>query len=139
RPVPRLPHAASPAIAIRTGPLHPAMAAPRKDAPTPPEEVQRYYAQFPEESRLSSGPSQLEFERTKEVLARVLPPPPCRVVDVGGAAGAYSLWLAERGCEVHLVDASSRLVEEARKQSGRAAKPLASIALGDARRLPRPD
>jgi hypothetical protein len=38
-----------------------------EDAPTPPEEVQRYYAEFSEESRLSSGPSRLEFERTKDV------------------------------------------------------------------------
>lgn len=119
--------------------LHPAMAASHQDAPTPPEEVQRYYARFPEESRLSSGPSQLEFERTKEVLTRVLPPPPCRVVDVGGAAGAYSLWLAGRGYEVHLIDASPRLVEEARKRSSQTAGPLSSIAVGDARRLPQPD
>jgi 2-polyprenyl-3-methyl-5-hydroxy-6-metoxy-1,4-benzoquinol methylase len=33
---------------------------------------------------------------------------------VGGAAGAYAGWLAERGYTVHLVDAVPRLVEEAR-------------------------
>jgi len=115
-----------------------AVPAARKDAPTPPAEVQQYYARFPEESRLATGPSRLEFERTKEVLTRVLPPPPCRVLDVGGAAGAYSLWLAGQGYEVHLVDAAPRLVEEARKQSSRAGKPLASIQVGDARQLPHP-
>lgn len=111
----------------------------RDDPPPSSDEVQRYYGEFPEESRLSSGPSRLEFERTKDVLTRVLPPPPCRVVDVGGAAGAYSIWLAARDYEVHLVDASPRLVEEARKASHRASTPLASIAVGDARHLLRPD
>jgi ubiquinone/menaquinone biosynthesis C-methylase UbiE len=104
---------------------------------TPPPEVQAYYAGFPEESRLGAGSSRLEFERTKEVLARFLPGPPARIVDVGGAAGAYSLWLAAQGYEVHLVDASLRLVEEARVRSAKSAAPLASLSAADARRLPQ--
>jgi ubiquinone/menaquinone biosynthesis C-methylase UbiE len=66
----------------------------------------------------------------------VLPGPPARIVDVGGAAGVYSLWLADLGYEVHLVDASSRLVEEARRRSASASRPLASASVGDARQLP---
>jgi ubiquinone/menaquinone biosynthesis C-methylase UbiE len=107
--------------------------------PSPPDEVQRYYASFPEESRLASGASQLEFERTRDVLARVLPPSPSRVIDVGGAAGAYSQWLADRDYEVHLVDASPRLVEEARRRAEGAAKPIRSISVGEARKLTHPD
>ena len=103
----------------------------------PPPEVQAYYAGFPEESRLGSGSSRLEFERTKEVLARVLPGPPARIIDVGGAAGAYSLWLAAHGYEVHLVDASPRLVDEARMRSAKSPTPLASLSVADARRLPQ--
>src|SRR5262245_66199089 len=68
----------------------------------PPREVLAYYDRFSEESRLSSGPSRLEFERTKEILARVLPTAPARIVDVGGAAGAYARWLAAKGYEVQL-------------------------------------
>ena len=104
---------------------------------TPPPEVLAYYARFPEESRLGFGPFRLEFERTKEILARVLPGPPARIVDVGGAAGAYSLWLAEQGYEVHLVDASPRLVEEARTRSAKSRTPIASLSVADARRLPQ--
>src|SRR5262245_9294704 len=111
----------------------------RKDEPAPPPEVQKYYDGFPEEARLQSGRSRLEFERTTDVLTRVLPPAPCQVVDVGGAAGVYSLWLASRGYEVHLVDASPRLVEVARRESSRAMNTLASISVGDARKLPSPD
>ena len=106
---------------------------------TPSPEVQSYYATFAEESRLEAGPSRLEFERTKEILGRFLPRPPAQVVDVGGAAGAYSLWLAEQGYEVHLVDASPRLVEVARARSARSSTPLASLSVGDARRLPQAD
>jgi len=112
---------------------------PRGDAVTPPPEVQAYYARFPEESRLGFGSSRLEFERTKEILTRVLPPPPARIVDVGGAAGAYSMWLAEQGYEVHLVDASPRLVEEARGRNPTSATPIASLSVADARRLPQQD
>ncbi|HKQ97630.1 MAG TPA: class I SAM-dependent methyltransferase [Candidatus Polarisedimenticolia bacterium] len=103
------------------------------------DDIQKYYAGFPEETRLATGRSQLELERTKDVLGRVLPPPPGPIVDVGGAAGVYSLWLASLGYEMHLVDASPRLVEVAKRESARAPKPLASIAVGDARRLERPD
>ena len=103
------------------------------------DEVSAYYEQFPEESRLTFGSSQLEFERSKEIIARAIPSPPARIVDVGGAAGAYSLWLAGQGYEVHLVDASARLVEEARARSARATSPIASLSVADARRLPQAD
>jgi SAM-dependent methyltransferase len=105
----------------------------------PAREVIAYYDQFPEESRLDSGPFKLEFARTKEILARVLPPPPARIVDVGGAAGAYSGWLASLGYETHLVDSSARLVDEARKFNATLATPIASVAVGDARSLPQSD
>jgi ubiquinone/menaquinone biosynthesis C-methylase UbiE len=104
---------------------------------TPPPEVQAYYETFPEESRLAFGPFRLEFERTKDILSRVLPSPPARIVDVGGAAGAYSLWLAERGYEVHLVDASPRLVAVAQARSAASQMPIASLSVADARRLPQ--
>jgi SAM-dependent methyltransferase len=101
--------------------------------------VADYYATYAEESRLTEGSSRLEFERTKEILTRVLPAAPARIVDVGGAAGSYSLWLADRGYDVHLVDASPRLVDEARRRNDRAAAPIASLTVGDARLLPQAD
>jgi GrpB-like predicted nucleotidyltransferase (UPF0157 family)/ubiquinone/menaquinone biosynthesis C-methylase UbiE len=97
--------------------------------------VRSYYVRFPEENRLAEGVSQLEFERTKEILLRHLPPPPARILDVGGAAGVYSLWLASLGHEAHLVDRSERLVAEARRRSALAPQPLASASVGDARAL----
>lgn len=110
-----------------------------KPTATPPTEVSEYYDSFPEEVRLLSGRSLLEFERTKELLSRVLPPAPARVVDVGGAAGVYSAWLAEQGYEVHLVDAAPRLVDEARRRNATLAQPIASLLVADARALPQVD
>jgi ubiquinone/menaquinone biosynthesis C-methylase UbiE len=106
-------------------------------APRTSPEVAAYYAAFAEESRLTTGAPRLEFERTKEILARILPPPPARVIDVGGAAGAYSFWLADQGFDVHLVDASPRLVEEARARNANRSKPITSLTIGDARSLPQ--
>jgi ubiquinone/menaquinone biosynthesis C-methylase UbiE len=110
-----------------------------EDDSAPPPEVIEYYARFAEESRLESGSSRLEFERTKDVLSRVLPRPPARIIDVGGAAGAYSFWLAAEGFEVHLIDVSARLVEEARRRNARTSAPIAVVSVGDSRRLSRDD
>jgi ubiquinone/menaquinone biosynthesis C-methylase UbiE len=102
-------------------------------------EIADYYERAPEESRLTRGPFKLEYARTQELIERYAPPPPADVLDVGGGAGAYALWLAERGYRVQLLDASPRLVEEARKRSGIAASPLVSCRAADARALPVAD
>ena len=94
-----------------------------------------YYDRAPEESRLEQGAFRLEQERTRELLQRFLPPPPAIVVDVGGAAGAYALWLTEEGYSVHLLDRTPRLVAEARRRSEGARRPLVSCRVGDARAL----
>jgi ubiquinone/menaquinone biosynthesis C-methylase UbiE len=99
------------------------------------QEVVEFYTDTKEEARLQSGPALLEFERTKQLLARVLPPPPADVVDVGGASGPYAFWLASQGYAVHLVDVTPRLVQEASRRSEAASHRLASIAVGDARKL----
>ena len=97
--------------------------------------IAAYYNRAPEESRLEHGASRLEEARTRELIERHAPPPPATVIDIGGAAGVYALSLAERGYAVHLIDATPRLVEEARRRSVRAPRPLASCRVGDARAL----
>jgi SAM-dependent methyltransferase len=97
--------------------------------------IAEYYRRTAEETRLDQGPFRLERERTRELLGRFLPPPPATVVDVGGAAGAYALWLAEAGYQVHLLDPIPRLVAEARRRSALARRPLLSCRVGDARAL----
>jgi SAM-dependent methyltransferase len=97
--------------------------------------IEKFYELTPEESRLASGPSRLEELRTRELIARHVPAAPATVLDVGGAAGVYAFWLAERGYDVRLVDASARLVEIARKRNERVPRPLAACTIGDARDL----
>lgn len=99
-------------------------------------EVVDFYTQTSEELRLGEGSSQLEFERTRQLICRFFPAPPARILDVGGAAGRYAFWLAGLGYEVHLVDATPRLVDLARRENDNATHRLASIAVGDARGLP---
>jgi ubiquinone/menaquinone biosynthesis C-methylase UbiE len=104
--------------------------------PRPPDEVLGYYALGGERARLEEAYFPLERARTQDLVERHLSPPPGVVLDVGGAAGAYAFWLAERGYEVHLVDPVPLHVEQAKEASrSREGGRLASARVGDARRL----
>ena len=95
--------------------------------------VTAYYDRGGELDRLSGGNGRLEFRRTQDVLRRLVPPAPARVLDVGGGAGAHARWLAGDGHRVRLVDPIPLHVEHA---SG---IPGVDAVLGDARRLNEPD
>jgi SAM-dependent methyltransferase len=64
------------------------------------DDVRVYYASGAELERLDLPLGVIEFTRTKEIVERHLPPPPARVIDVGGGPGRYAIWLAERGHQV---------------------------------------
>src|SRR5947207_5842570 len=63
-------------------------------------DLHAYYARDEEDDRLTRGVGRVEFERTLEVVARTLPPPPATVADIGGGPGRYTDWLLERGYSV---------------------------------------
>lgn len=100
------------------------------------KEILEHYAKGSEDKRLQNGIGQLELLRTREVIQRYLPPPPAKMLDVGGGSGSHSLWLANLDYEVHLVDPIPLHIEQAKaaskKQRGHS---LASIAQGDALKL----
>jgi ubiquinone/menaquinone biosynthesis C-methylase UbiE len=102
------------------------------------EEIRAFYERYAEATRLETD-FRLEGVRTRELIERYLPPAPATVLDVGGGPGGYALWLAERGYEVHLVDPVALHVEQADAASQDAGRPLASAAVGDARRLDHAD
>lgn len=78
----------------------------------------------------------LEFESTTDYLDRYLPSSG-RVLDAGGGAGRYSIWLAERGYEVTLVDLSSRQCELAREKAAEhGVADRVTVQRGDLRSLP---
>ena len=53
-----------------------------------------------------------------ELLDRLLPRPPARLLDVGGGPGTYAAPLAKPGYRVHLVDPVPLRVEQARQAAG---------------------
>lgn len=104
------------------------------------EEIIEHYRRYDESQRLKSDIGPLELARTKELILRYLPPPPAVVLDVGGASGVYSFWLAGLGYLVHLVDITPRHIEQALAASQSPGAPqLASATVGDARCLDFPD
>jgi ubiquinone/menaquinone biosynthesis C-methylase UbiE len=102
--------------------------------------IESHYGTGYERSRLFPGgrPS-LEFVRSMELLERLLPAPPARVLDVGGGPGAYAAPLASRGYRVHLVDPVPLHVEQARQAAGADPAVGFTAALGNARELAEPD
>lgn len=77
--------------------------------------VRDYYAAFGENEwlRLMRPEGVLEFAVTTHALTQHLPPAG-RILDLGGGAGRYTIWLAKRGYRVLLADLSPNLLEVAR-------------------------
>jgi ubiquinone/menaquinone biosynthesis C-methylase UbiE len=106
-----------------------------------PTEAVRHYASGYEATRLvGSAQGELERIRTQEVIARFWPRPPARIIDVGGAAGVYSLWLLDQGYDVHLIDALPLHVELSTQAFNQHThRSRASACVGDARQLDQPE
>ncbi len=95
-----------------------------------------YYSAYDEDGRLMPAFGQVEFVRTQSLLSRLLPADPAKILDVGGASGRYSCWLASLGYEMHLVDPVPKHIEQALSASARqSSHQIASCSLGDARDL----
>lgn len=100
------------------------------------DKVVEYYNGFDEQARLSNNWGQIEFLRTQNIISRYLKKTPSVILDVGGAAGRYSCWLALEGHEVHLIDPVPLHIQQAQAASDAQPKaPLASCSVGDARQL----
>jgi ubiquinone/menaquinone biosynthesis C-methylase UbiE len=109
-------------------------------SPELPREILKHYEGVQEQVRLGTQFGQLEFYRTKEIIARHLPKRRTVILDIGGGPGRYALWLTKLGHTVHLVDPVPVHVEQARaasdsKRGKRVSKRLASATVGDARDL----
>ena len=99
-------------------------------------DVSAYYELALEESRLLvDGQPGLEYLRTLELLDRLLPPAPARILDVGGGTGVYAVPLCERGYTVQLVDPVALHVERANRIAHERNLAQMTAVLGDARDL----
>ena len=98
--------------------------------------IVEYYSKYDEGTRLSNNWGQIEFVRTKNIICRYLKQPPAVVLDVGGAAGRYSCWLAQSGYKVHLIDPVPLHIQQAKAASdAQSERPIISCKIGDARQL----
>src|SRR5262249_62051665 len=81
--------------------------------------IESHYGIGDERSRLfPGGTPSLEFVRSMELLDRLLPAPPARLLDVGGGPGTYAAPLARRGYQGQLVDPVRLHGAQARQVSG---------------------
>jgi len=102
--------------------------------------IESHYGTGYERSRLfPAGRPSLEFVRSVELLDRLLPAPPARLLDVGGGPGTYAAPLARLGYQVHLVDPVELHVEQARQAAGSGPAAAFTAGAGDARGLSEPD
>lgn len=92
-----------------------------------------------ERVRLDSPSGIIEFERTKEILGRYLPPSPASIADIGGGPGRYALWLAERGYRVYHRDLVGLHVQQLLDALAEHPSLAIDTAIGDARQLDLPD
>ena len=99
--------------------------------------MRAYYERGEEQERLAEPRGLLEFERTKEILLRHLPPAPAVVADIGGGPGRYTLWLADLGYRVMHRDLMPMHVDQLRQAAGSTTGIESSVA--DARDLDLPD
>ncbi|HEY7161714.1 MAG TPA: class I SAM-dependent methyltransferase [Acidobacteriota bacterium] len=97
--------------------------------------ILQHYDLIRETDRLSSGFGLLEKERSKLIISRYLNEKRLKILDIGGAAGVYSFWLASLGHEVHLIDFTPRHIEQAKKINAESKNKLACISVGDAKDL----
>ena len=95
--------------------------------------IEAYYGSGTERGRVfPRGKPSLEYTRILELLDRVLPPPPGKILDVGGGPGTYAVPLLARGYDV-------RLIEPVRVLADQAAKDGVDAIIGDASELDAPD
>jgi ubiquinone/menaquinone biosynthesis C-methylase UbiE len=95
-----------------------------------------YYDVTDESARLQRIESELEFLRTRDILARNLPGAPAETLDVGGGPAVHSYWLSTLGYSTHLVDLVPKHIEMADRLAPQFPDaPLSSMSVGDARQL----
>lgn len=101
------------------------------------EDIIAYYEGCDEDSRMENTP--LEYIRCKEIISRYLSSEAMTILDIGGATGAFSFWLADQGHKVSLIDFTPRHIEIAREHEKSKGLKLTSLTVGDARGLPFED
>jgi ubiquinone/menaquinone biosynthesis C-methylase UbiE len=97
------------------------------------QKVINFYLDYDEDRRMERNP--LEFIRCKEIISRYLVRDNLSILDIGGATGVFSFWLAEQGHDVSLIDFVPKHIDIAKKREKEKGIKLSSLSVGDARDL----
>lgn len=98
-------------------------------------EAEPFYNQFAPDEWERLGRHRTELAVTLRAMKDHLPPPPCRVLDIGGGPGRYSLELSARGYQVTLFDLAHQNLDLALEKAAEAGVRLEGTIKGDARDL----
>jgi 2-polyprenyl-3-methyl-5-hydroxy-6-metoxy-1,4-benzoquinol methylase len=93
--------------------------------------INYYLSHYNEVSRHSDPFGIIQETRTKELISRYLLHNGMSILDVGGANGIYSFFLADLGHKVSLLDIAPNHIEQAIEIDSKRTKKLHHIILGD--------
>nr|WP_315171390.1 class I SAM-dependent methyltransferase [uncultured Flavobacterium sp.] len=96
--------------------------------------IEVFYNNASEETRLDKGMGIFEFERIKSLIEKYIPSSHSIIIDVGGGTGKYSEWLAEKGHQVHLIEPVPKHIKLALNRANKL-KNKFSVQLGESRKL----
>lgn len=96
--------------------------------------IELFYNNASEETRLDKGMGIFEFERIKSLVEKYIPSSSSKIIDIGGGTGKYSEWLAKKGHQVHLVEPVHKHIQIAQTRANKL-KNKFSIHLGKAQSL----
>lgn len=96
--------------------------------------IEVFYNNASEETRLDKGMGIFEFERIKSLIEKYIPSSHSIIIDVGGGTGKYSEWLAEKGHQVHLIEPVPKHIKLAQNRANKL-KNKFSVQLGESRKL----
>lgn len=103
------------------------------------EKVIDFYSSYNEKDRLIERHN-LERIRSQEIISRYLPlNTTMHILDIGGASGIYSFWLASLGHSVDLIDLTPKHVKQAIDYQNSQDVKLSSIQIGNSCSLPYKD
>lgn len=100
--------------------------------------VEDFYNQASEETRLENGMGIFEFERVKALIEKHLHKPNMIILDVGGGTGKYAEWLSDLGHQVHLVEPVMKHIKLAQKRAKKSKNGF-SVKVGASQQLDFPN